>query len=152
MRVKIALPLLFVLPSLAAVEPPLMMIRLRAPHTADDAQWAKTFKVLRENRGACDEVWLSTGIGFPKMAWHEAHVKRLMRYAEQLRSVGIVPSLQVQATLGHDDSVTMLEGVDGKTWVASSAKPATARDSLASLRTCARWRGSMPRFAPEACG
>ena len=116
MRVKIALPLLFVLPSLAAVEPPLMMIRLRAPHTADDAQWAKTFKVLRENRGACDEVWLSTGIGFPKMAWHEAHVKRLMRYAEQLRSVGIVPSLQVQATLGHDDSVTMLEGVDGKTW------------------------------------
>ena len=50
------------------------------------------------------------------MAWHEAHVKRLMRYAEQLRSVGIVPSLQFQATLGHDDSITVLEGADGKTW------------------------------------
>ena len=104
-RVKMVLPLFFALPALAAVEPPLMMMRLRAPHTADDAQWGKTFKVLHENRGACDEVWFSTGIGFPKMAWHEAHVKRLMRYAEQLRSVGIVPSLQFQATLGHDDSI-----------------------------------------------
>lgn len=101
---------------LPAVEPPLMMMRLRAPHTADDAQWAKTFKVLSENRAACDEVWFSTGVGFPKMSWHEAHVKRLVRYAEQLRLVGIVPSLQIQATLGHEDSVTMLEGVDGKTW------------------------------------
>ena len=97
-------------------DPPLMMIRLRGPHTADDAQWAKTFKALRENRGACDEVWFSTGIGFPKMAWHEAHVERLVRYAGQLRSVGIVPSLQFQATLGHSDSTTAIEGADGKTW------------------------------------
>ena len=102
--------------STVAEEPPLMMIRLRGPHTADDAQWAKTFKVLRENHGACDEVWFSTGIGFPKMAWHEAHVKRLSRYAEQLRSIGIVPSLQFQATLGHSDSITLLEGSDGKAW------------------------------------
>ena len=93
-----------------------MMIRLRGPHTADDAQWAKTFKALRENRGACDDVWFSTGIGFPKMAWHAVHVKRLARYADDLRSVGIVPSLQVQATLGHSDDTTLLEGVDGKTW------------------------------------
>ena len=96
--------------------PPLMMIRLRGPHTADDAQWAKTFKALSENRAACDEVWFSTGIGFPKMAWHEEHVKRLARYAEQLRGIGIVPSLQIQATLGHSDSTTAIEGADGKTW------------------------------------
>jgi len=93
-----------------------MMIRLRGPHTADDAQWEKTFKILRENRAACDEVWFSTGIGFPKMEWHTAHVKRLARYAEQLRAVGIVPSLQFQATLGHSDSITLIEGVEGKTW------------------------------------
>lgn len=99
-----------------AAEPPLMMVRLRGPHTADDAQWAKTFKALSENRAACDEVWFSTGIGFPKIAWHEEHVRRLSRYAEQLRSVGIVPSLQFQATLGHSDGITALEGADGKTW------------------------------------
>ncbi len=102
--------------AVGATARPLMMIRLRAPHTADDAQWAKTFKILSENRGACDEVWFSTGIGFPKMAWHEAHVARLARYAEQLRAVGIVPSLQFQATIGHEDNISLLEGVDGKTW------------------------------------
>ena len=90
--------------SAVAEEPPLMMMRLRGPHTANDAQWAKTFKALRGSRGACDEVWFSTGIGFPKMEWHEEHVKRLARYAAQLRGVGIVPSLQFQATLGHSDS------------------------------------------------
>ena len=100
----------------AAEEPPMMMIRLRAPHTADDAQWGKTLKVLGENRGACDEVWFSTGIGFPKMEWHETHVKRLKRYAEQLRSAGIVPSLQFQATIGHGDSASSLECIDGKRW------------------------------------
>ena len=100
----------------ASVEPPLMMVRLRGPHTADDAQWAKTFKMLRENRAACDEVWFSTGIGFPKLEWHEAHVRRLKGYAEQLRAVGIVPSLQFQATLGHADAITLLEGVEGKSW------------------------------------
>lgn len=96
--------------------PPLMMIRLRGPHTADDVQWAKTFKALSENRAACDEVWFSTGIGFPKMEWHEAHVKRLAKYADQLRSVGIIPSLQFQATLGHQDKVTLQEGIEGKSW------------------------------------
>ena len=99
-----------------AAEPPLMMMRLRGPHTASDAQWAKTFKALVDNRGACDEVWFSTGIGFPKMDWHREHVARLSRYAEQLRGVGIVPSLQFQATLGHSDDITSLEGAEGKTW------------------------------------
>ena len=99
-----------------AAEPPLMMVRLRAPHTQADGQWAKTFKALHENRGACDEVWFSTGIGFPKMDWHEAHVKRLAKYVGQLRAVGIIPSLQFQATLGHSDGVTAQEGADGKTW------------------------------------
>ena len=112
------LVLIFSLISFAAVaaEPPLMMVRLRALHTASDGQWAKTFKALSENRGACDEVWFSTGIGFPKIEWHRAHVKRLERYAHQLRKAGIVPSLQFQATLGHSDGVTAQEGADGKTW------------------------------------
>jgi len=100
----------------AMADESLMLMRLRAPHTANDAQWAKTFKALADNRGACDEVWFSTGIGVPKMEWHEEHVKRLVRYAEQLREAGIVPSLQFQATLGHSDSITLLEGIDGKTW------------------------------------
>ena len=41
--------------------PLLFQIRLRAPHTADAAQWAATFRALSANRAACDEVWFSTG-------------------------------------------------------------------------------------------
>ena len=100
----------------AAPEPPLFSQRLRRPHTESDGQWAKTFRVLRENRQACDEVWFSTGIGFPKIGWHEEHAARLVKYADELRAIGIVPSLQFQATLGHSDDVTVVEGAEAKTW------------------------------------
>ncbi len=108
----------FAVASLVAVaqEPPLFSQRLRRPHTESDTQWSKTFKILRENRGACDEVWFSTGIGFPKIGWHEEHAARLVKYAEELRAIGVIPSLQFQATLGHSDDVTVVEGAAAKTW------------------------------------
>ena len=97
--------------------PSLWQIRLRAPHTASDAQWAETFRALSENRGVCDEVWFSTGIAFPPMAWHRGHAARLARYAEQCRAAGIPPSLQFQATLGHGDSFGGTpEEMAGRTW------------------------------------
>lgn len=97
--------------------PSLFQIRLRAPHTASDAQWAETFQTLAGNRGACDEVWFSTGITFPPMAWHREHAERLARYAADLRRAGIVPSLQFQATLGHGDSFGgSPEEMAGRTW------------------------------------
>ena len=89
---------------MTAPAPSLFQIRLRAPHTASDAQWTETFHALSENRPACDEVWFSTGIAFPPMDWHREHTARLARYADDLRRAGIVPSLQFQATLGHGDS------------------------------------------------
>ena len=101
----------------AIAEPSLMQIRLKSEHTQTDAQWAKTFKILRDNRAACDEVWFSTGTGYPALEWHREHARRLAQYAGQLRSVGIVPSLQFQATIGHDDHTFKAGlGADGKTW------------------------------------
>ena len=38
---------------MTAQAPSLFQIRLRAPHTASDAQWAETFRALAGNRGAC---------------------------------------------------------------------------------------------------
>ena len=98
---------------------PLMMMRFRATQTADDAQWAKTLSVLKANRGACDEVWFATDVGVPKMEWHREHAARLTRYAEQCREAGIVPSLQIQGTLGHADDISAISigGMGGKTWV-----------------------------------
>ncbi|MBR0057633.1 MAG: hypothetical protein IJP66_09915, partial [Kiritimatiellae bacterium] len=97
--------------------PSLFQIRLRAPHTANDAQWAATFRALSENRRACDEVWFSTGISFPAMDWHREHAARLAKYAGDLRRAGIAPSLQFQATLGHGDAFAgPPEMMAGRTW------------------------------------
>ena len=89
----------------------LMLMRLGSGHTASDEQWAKTFSNLKEYRGACDEVWFSTGCGFPSIEWHREHAKRMARYAEQCRAAGIVPSLQVQSTIGHSDAVRVKNSV-----------------------------------------
>ena len=89
----------------------LMLMRLGSGHTASDEQWAKTFSNLKEYRGACDEVWFSTGCGFPSIEWNREHAKRMARYAEQCRAAGIVPSLQVQSTIGHSDAVRVKNSV-----------------------------------------
>lgn len=104
--------------SACAAERPLMMIRFTAAQTANDAQWAKTLKALKANRGACDEVWFSTDVGVPVMDWHREHAARLVRYAAQCREAGIVPSLQIQATIGHSDGeyASALGGTGGKSW------------------------------------
>lgn len=95
---------------------PRMSLRLRGPHTADEAQWRETFRALEANPGCCDEVWFSTGIGLPPLAWHRAQAARLARAAEDLRKIGVVPSLQFQATLGHSDAISALEDCSAKSW------------------------------------
>ena len=107
--------------------PSLLMIRLSAAkHTADDENWSETFRILKENRKACDEVWFPTHVGYPKMEWHRDHVRRLSRYAAQLRALGIIPSVGFQATLGHSDAASSAAGVDGMTWSGFVGRGGTA--------------------------
>ncbi len=95
---------------------PTMSLRLRGPHTATEEQWKLTYKAIAENPGCCDEVWFSTGIGVPPLAWHRAQAARLAKAAADLRKIGIVPSLQFQATLGHSDSLSACEDCSAKAW------------------------------------
>ncbi|MBR1609770.1 MAG: hypothetical protein IJ678_09180, partial [Kiritimatiellae bacterium] len=95
----------------------LFQMRLRAPHTADSRSWASVFGALSGNRGACDEVWFSTGTFFPPVRWHADHAARLAGCAADLRRAGIAASLQFQATLGHGDSFGgSPEEMAGRTW------------------------------------
>ena len=100
----------------AVAATPRMSLRLRGPHTATEAQWQATFRALAANPGCCDEVWFSTGIGLPPLAWHRAQAARLARAAEDLRKIGVVPSLQFQATLGHSDALSASEDCSAKSW------------------------------------
>ena len=77
-------------------------IRLRAPETDGGQMWAGVMKIVRENRNAFDDVWLSTGINFPKLEWHTGQSARHAKAAADLRALGIGVSVQYQAATGLD--------------------------------------------------
>ena len=95
---------------------PVMQLRLRAPDTASDAAWSRTLKIIADNPGCCDEVWFSTGIGNPPLSVHAERAERIARAAEDLRDLGIAPSLQFQATIGHSDMLSSTEDCSAKSW------------------------------------
>ena len=99
-----------------AADVPRMSLRLRLPNTKTSGQWQKTRAALAAHPGCCDEVWFSTGIGLPPLETHRAHVEVLKTAAADLRALGILPSLQFQATLGHSDGISALEDCSAKTW------------------------------------
>ena len=101
--------------SAPAPERPLLIIRLRSGHEEPEV-WERLFEQLKRNREICDEVWFSTGTAFPKMDDHRRKSELFAAYAEQLRSIGIIPSLQLQATLGHGDRTFADNSLEGKNW------------------------------------
>lgn len=105
-----------VVSGVAVAATPRMSLRLRGPHTATEEQWRATYGALAANPGCCDEVWFSTGIGVPPLAWHRAQAARLVKAAGDLRKIGVVPSLQFQATLGHSDAISASEDCSAKDW------------------------------------
>ena len=97
---------------------PFMIQRYRAPQNYAPGVWEATVEELAKHPGCADEVWFSTGVGFPPVAWHVAQAERLKRHSQDLRRLGIRPSLEFQAIFGHGDSVVRGRKADisGKTW------------------------------------
>ena len=95
---------------------PFSAIRLRKPHTDREEVWNGLREQFAKHRAGVDEVWFSTGISFPKMEEHRAAAKRLAKAADDLRKIGILPSLQIQATIGHGDSFLRYADNSGMTW------------------------------------
>ena len=95
---------------------PFSAIRLRKPHTDREEVWNGLLAQFEKHRAGVDEVWFSSGISFPKMDEHRAAAARLARDAEQLRKIGILPSLQIQATIGHGDAFLHYADNSGMTW------------------------------------
>ena len=94
---------------------PLLIIRLRSGYEAPEI-WERLFEQIKQCRDICDEVWFSTGIAFPAIEEHRKKSDLFAAYAAQLRSLGIVPSLQLQATIGHGDRTFADNSLEGKTW------------------------------------
>ena len=131
--------------SAPAVEP-FMIIRFRSGQHEDDVRWQETLDMLKQYRQGCDEVWFSTGIGIPPLAWHEAQAQTISAAARQLRAVGIVPSLQIQATLGHSDRISALADMSAKTWGGFTGPDGTE----CKLNNCPRQPGFLKYCAEMA--
>ena len=95
---------------------PFSAIRLRKPHTDREEVWNGLREQFAKYRAGVDEVWFSTGISFPKMEEHRAAAQRLAKAADDLRKIGIRPSLQIQATIGHGDAFLRYADNSGMTW------------------------------------
>ena len=105
------------LQSLAAVgAEPLLAMRLRANDTDSREVWQANFQAVAAHPGCCDEIWFSTGCGAPSLDWHRARAAVIAGAMRDVRSQGIVPALQFQATLGHGDEFGSPETFVMKTW------------------------------------
>ncbi len=96
---------------------PHIVQRFRGPQTASSGIWEATWEALEPHKECADEVWFSTGIGYPSLAWHREHSSRLARAAEKCRSAGVLPGLEIQAVIGHGDSLVVFQDdCSGKNW------------------------------------
>ena len=118
----------------AAGEVPFSAIRLRKPQTDRPEVWTATLGEFAKYRAGVDEVWFSTGICFPNMAEHRASAKRLASAAVDLRKLGILPSLQIQATIGHGDSLMHYADNSAQTWQRYVSADGSTAESLNCFR------------------
>ncbi len=79
-------------------------------------KWPAMRLVIEKNRAAFDEVWFSTGVSFPKMAWHAEHARQCAVAAADLRRLGIVPSIEIQTIIGHADAILAAGDTSGQDW------------------------------------
>lgn len=84
---------------------PFYSLRFRPFETDDAKAWQETKSAIAANPGCCDEVWFSTGISYIPLSAHRERAAKQAKAAEDCRAMGIAPSVQVQATLGHGDDI-----------------------------------------------
>ena len=101
--------------ALTGTDIPLYQLRFSAGQTAPDV-WPRTLEAFDRHPGTFDEVWFSTGVTYPDLAWHRAKAAEQAKAAADLRTRGIAPSLQVQVTLGHGFGTTNAADWAAKTW------------------------------------
>ena len=100
----------------ATADVPFSAIRLRKAQTDRPEVWKATLAEFAKYREGVDEVWFSTGICFPKMDEHRASAERIAEAANELRAIGILPSLQIQTTIGHGYDLVRYGDNSGFAW------------------------------------
>ena len=100
---------------LAADGAPFCALRFGYRFTQPD-KWPGMRAALEKNRTAFDEIWFSTGVSFPPLVWHEEHARHCAKAADDLRRLGIVPSIEIQTVIGHTDDILGTGDCSGQDW------------------------------------
>ncbi len=79
-----------------------MLTQRLGSDTQKDPRFLEEFiKIIKENPNSCDEVWLSSDYGFPKIETHIKSAETLTLAAAKLKEAGLRVSLQISNTIGH---------------------------------------------------
>ena len=102
---------------------PFYLLRIDNYEVKDAQTWNAFRDAIAASRATCDEIWFDTLGGFPTLANHRRLVESQMKPAEDLRKLGVLPSVEV-CTIGHGDGFETGDGlaaVDGwQGWTGST--------------------------------
>lgn len=93
--------------SVAAFAEPMPFMALRfGSESTTEANWPGMRQALAMSSNAFDEVWFSTGVSTPPLAWHKKRAALCARAARDLRALGIVPSIEIQTIIDNFDIIS----------------------------------------------
>lgn len=110
------------------------VIRLWGPHHMNDTLKNRMLDAFRKYPGAVDEVWFCPEDSWPAdYGQMEANAARMAEVAEEVRALGIIPSIQ-DISLGHPDGMTCEGELNNLGF-----RPAVGNDGAAAAnQTCPR--------------
>ncbi len=90
-----------------------MLTQRLGSNTQKDPRFIEEFlKIVKENKGSCDEVWVSSDYGFPKIETHIKSAEVLTSVSEKLKNAGLRVSLQISNTIGHGQYMSSQDCTD----------------------------------------
>ncbi len=117
-----------------------MLTQRLGSDTQKDPRFLDEFiKIVQENPGSCDEVWLSSDYGFPKIETHIKAAETLAQAASKLRAAGLRISLQISNTIGHGQYMSS-QDCSGLVYEGSPVEKMVGHDGTAA-DYCFCWNG-----------
>ncbi len=108
--------------------------------TQRDPRYIDAFiRIVKENPGSCDEVWLGTDFGYPKPETLRGFAAGLTDTAQKLRDAGLRVSLQIANTIGHGQYICACD-CSGLVYDGSPAEKLVGHDGTVA-EYCFCWNG-----------
>ncbi len=121
-----------------------MLTQRLGSNTQKDEKFLEEFiKIVKANPASCDEVWLSTDYGFPKIKTHIEAAEVLASVAAKLRDAGFRVSLQISNTIGHGQYMSS-EDCSGLVYNNSPVEKMVGHDGIVA-DYCFCWNGKFMR-------